>query len=197
MAIRNADTAGREETCQPAPRAPPPANRSPFPSSQQRLGSDRELIRDVVLAGPSRLRDGEDQSNVGEINVLASRQTRRPQQTALTQSLTERAAGAVPGIGKDAAETRPLKHLKHETSANHQCAATTTPNLVNDDDDSAAHTGFALNARKVKKPVGRRQMPRIGVIDNRVVSLVTLRRRPRSDGFRKFGAGSWDRCVRK
>jgi hypothetical protein len=110
MAIRNADTAGREETCQPAPRAPPPANRSPFPSSQQRLGSDRELIRDVVLAGPSRLRDGEDQSNVGEINVLASRQTRRPQQTALTQSLTERAAGAVPRIGKEAAETRPLKH---------------------------------------------------------------------------------------
>ena len=96
----------------------------------------------------------EDQSNVGEINVLASRQTRRPQQTALTQSLTERAAGAVPRIGKDAAETRPLKHLKHETSANHQCAATTTPNLVNDDDDSAAHTGFALNARKVKKPMG-------------------------------------------
>ena len=110
MAIRHADTAGREETCQPAFRAPPPANLSPFSSSQQRFGSDRELIRDVVLAGPSRLRDGEDQSNVGEINVLASRQTRRPQQTALTQSLTERPAGAVPGIGKDAAETRPLKH---------------------------------------------------------------------------------------
>src|SRR5271154_6569864 len=106
MAIRNADTAGREETCQPAFRAPPPANLSPFPSSQQRFGSDRELIRDVVLAGPSRLRDKENQSNVGGINVLASRQTHRPQQTALTQSLTKRPAGAVPGIGKDAAETR-------------------------------------------------------------------------------------------
>src|SRR5271154_4789465 len=100
MAIRNADTAGREETCQPAFRAPPPANLSPFPSSQQRFGSDRELIRDVVLAGPSRLRDGEDQSNIGGINVLASRQTHPPPQTALTQSLTERAAGAVPGIAR-------------------------------------------------------------------------------------------------
>src|ERR1700691_3255522 len=106
MAIRNADTAGREETCQPAFRAPPPANLSPFPSSQQRFGSDRELIRDVVLAGPSRLRDGEDQSTIAGINVLASRQTHPPPQTALTQSLTERPAGAVPGIGKDAAETR-------------------------------------------------------------------------------------------
>src|ERR1700690_4335117 len=105
MAIRNADTAGREETCQPAFRAPPPANLSPFPSSQQRFGSGRELIRDVVLAGPSRLRDGEDQSNIGGVDILASRQTYRPLETALAQSPTERPARAVPRIGKDTAET--------------------------------------------------------------------------------------------
>ena len=96
MAIRNADTAGREETCQPAFGAPPPADLLPFLSGQQRFSSDRRLIRDVVFSGLSGLRDGEDQGNVGGINVLASRQTHRPQQTALAQSLTERPAGAVP-----------------------------------------------------------------------------------------------------
>ena len=96
MAIRNADTAGREETCQPTFGAPPPADPLPFPFGQQRFSRDRGLIRDVVFAGLSGLRDGEDQGNVGGIDVLASRQTHRPQQTALAQSLTERPAGAVP-----------------------------------------------------------------------------------------------------
>ena len=96
MAIRNADTAGREETCQPTFGAPPPTDLLPFPSGQQRFSRDRGLIRDVVFAGLSGLRDGEDQGNVGGIDVLASRQTHRPQQTALAQSLTERPAGAVP-----------------------------------------------------------------------------------------------------
>jgi hypothetical protein len=71
MAIRNADTAGREETCQPTFGAPPPADPLPFPSSQQRFGSDRGLIRDVVFAGLSGLRDGEDQGNVGGLKVVA------------------------------------------------------------------------------------------------------------------------------
>jgi hypothetical protein len=31
MAIRNADTAGREETCQPTFGSPPPADPLPFP----------------------------------------------------------------------------------------------------------------------------------------------------------------------
>jgi hypothetical protein len=51
MAIRNADTAGCEETCQPTFSAPPPADLLPFPSGQQCFGGDRRLIRDVVLAG--------------------------------------------------------------------------------------------------------------------------------------------------
>jgi len=96
MAIRNADTAGREETCQPTFGAPPPADLLPFSTGQQRFSRDRGLIRDVVFAGLSGLRDGEDQGNVGGIDVLASRQTHCPQQTALAQSLTERPAGAVP-----------------------------------------------------------------------------------------------------
>src|SRR5258708_13435658 len=106
MAIRNADTAGREETCQPTFGAPPPADPLPFPSGQQRFGSDRGLIRDVVFAGLSGLRDGEDQGNVGGINVLASRQTHPPQQTALAQSLTETPAGAVPRIRNHTPPTR-------------------------------------------------------------------------------------------
>ena len=94
MAIRNADTAGREETCQPTFGAPPPADLLPFSTGRQRFSRDRGLIRDMVFAGLSGLRDGEDQGNVGGIDVLASRQTHRPQQTALAQSLTERPTGA-------------------------------------------------------------------------------------------------------
>jgi hypothetical protein len=93
MAIRDADTAGREETGQSTFRAPPPVDPSPFPSSQKGFSCDRELIRDVVFARPSGFRDRENQSNVGGINVLASRQTDRPQQAAFAQSLTERPAG--------------------------------------------------------------------------------------------------------
>jgi hypothetical protein len=105
MAIGNADAAGREETCQPTFSAASPADPSPFSSSHQRFNSDRLSIRNVIFAGPPGLRDGEDQSNVGGIDILASRQPYRPQQTALAQSLTERPAGAVPRIGKDTAET--------------------------------------------------------------------------------------------
>src|SRR5665213_2140776 len=75
-----------------------------FPPANNASAGDRGLIRDVVFAGLSGLRDGEDQGNVGGINVLASRQTHCPQQTALAQSLTERTAGAVPCIGKNTAE---------------------------------------------------------------------------------------------
>src|SRR6478752_7743613 len=60
---------------------------------------------DVVFAGLSGLCDWEDQGNVGGLDVLAPRQTHRPLQTALAQSLTERSAGAVPRIGKHTAET--------------------------------------------------------------------------------------------
>ena len=49
----------------------------------------------MVFAGLSGLHYWEDQGNIGGIDVLASRQTHRPQQTALTQSLTEWPAGAI------------------------------------------------------------------------------------------------------
>jgi hypothetical protein len=78
MAIRNAYTAGREKTCQPTFAASPPADPLPFVSGQECFSSDRRLIRDVVFAGLPGLRDGEDQGNVGGINILASRQAHRP-----------------------------------------------------------------------------------------------------------------------
>ena len=106
MAICNADTAGCEETCQSTFGSPSPADPLPFRYGQQRFGRDWRPIWDVVFARPSSFRDGEDQSDVGGIDVLASRHPYRPSQAALAQSLTERPAGAVPGIGKDAAETR-------------------------------------------------------------------------------------------
>jgi hypothetical protein len=58
MAIRNADPAGREETCQPTFGAPPPADPLPRRCGQQRFSSNRGLIRDVVFAGLSGLREG-------------------------------------------------------------------------------------------------------------------------------------------
>src|SRR3974377_617009 len=105
MAIRNADTAGREETCQPTFGAPSPTDPLPFPSGQQRFSSNRGLIRDVVFAGLSDLRDGEDQGNVGGVNVLASRHAHRPTQAALPQSPTESPAERITLSGKHTAET--------------------------------------------------------------------------------------------
>jgi hypothetical protein len=43
----------------------------PSASGQKRFSSDRGLIRDLVFAGSSDLRDGEDQGNVGRIDVVA------------------------------------------------------------------------------------------------------------------------------
>src|SRR3978361_629933 len=40
MAIRNADPAGREETCQPTFGAPPPVDPLPLRSGQQHFSSD-------------------------------------------------------------------------------------------------------------------------------------------------------------
>jgi len=96
VAIRNADAASREETCQPPFRAPAPADLLPFRSGQRRFSGDRGLIGDMVFAGLAGFRDGENQSNIGGIDILASRHPYCPQQTALVQSLTKRPAGAVP-----------------------------------------------------------------------------------------------------
>ena len=72
MAIRNPNTAGREEACQPTFSSPTPADLFPFPLGQHRLGSNRRLVRDVVFAAFSSFRDGEGQGNIGRIDVLAS-----------------------------------------------------------------------------------------------------------------------------
>jgi hypothetical protein len=49
--------------------------------------------------------------------------------------------------------------------------------------------GFRTQCPQSEGAGGASPMPRIGVIDNRVVPLVTLRRRPRSDGFRRASSG--------
>lgn len=102
VAVRHADTAGREEACQPPLCAPPPVDLSPFLVGQQRFGRDRNLIRNVLFARPSGLGEGKDQSDVGGIDVLPARQSHRPLETALAKSLTERPAGAISRVGKDA-----------------------------------------------------------------------------------------------
>ncbi len=78
VAIGNPDTASGEETCQPTFGAPSPADLSPFLCGHHRLGGDRRMVGDVVVAGLSGFCDGEDQGNVGPIDVLASRQANGP-----------------------------------------------------------------------------------------------------------------------
>ncbi len=68
----NADTAAREETCQPTFGAPPPVDLLPFRCGQQRFGRDRGLIENMLLARLSGLHDGKDQVNVGGVDGLAS-----------------------------------------------------------------------------------------------------------------------------
>ena len=78
----------RQKTGQPIFCATPPADPLPLSSGQQRFGSDRRLIRDMVFARLSYLGDGDDQLNVSRIDILAVRQPHCPQQTALAQGLT-------------------------------------------------------------------------------------------------------------
>jgi hypothetical protein len=92
MAFRKPDTAGGEATGQQALGALSPTDLSPFLSGQHRLGGNRRPVRNMVFAALSRFCDGEDQGDVGWVDVLAARQTHRPQQTALAQSLAERTA---------------------------------------------------------------------------------------------------------
>jgi hypothetical protein len=87
------------------------------------------------------------------------------------------------------AEARPLKHLKHETSTKHQCGATIRLEVTILVRLTQVGSWFRNSVTQVKEPAGHRRMSRIDVIDNRVVSLVTLRRRPRSDGFRRASSG--------
>jgi hypothetical protein len=92
MAIRNADAASCQVACQPTSGAASPADLLPFLIGQHRIGRDRRPVRDVRLTAPARLRDGEDQGNIGRRDGLASRKPYGPQQAALHQSLAERAA---------------------------------------------------------------------------------------------------------
>lgn len=92
VSICNPDAGCGEEAGQPSLGALPPAHFSPLFVSQHQFSGGRETVRDVVLAGPSTFRDGEDQGDVSRIDVLAPREPNRPVEAALAQSLTERPA---------------------------------------------------------------------------------------------------------
>ena len=95
VAICHADTAGFEETCQPTFCAAPPADPLPLAPANNASAAPGGLIGNMVFAGLSYLRDGKNQIDVRGINILATRQTHRPQQTPRAQSLTEGPAGAI------------------------------------------------------------------------------------------------------
>jgi len=78
MAIRKSDTAGGEVTGQRALGSLSPTNLSPFLSGQHRLGGNRRPVGNMVFAALSSSCDGEDQGDVGWIDVLAARQPHRP-----------------------------------------------------------------------------------------------------------------------
>jgi hypothetical protein len=104
VAVCHTDTSSDKPACQAASGAAPPVDRLPSLAGQHGLGRDRRLVGDVVLALLAGLGDGEDQGDIGRINVMAPRQPHRPPQAALAQGLAERSAGAVPGIGEHAAK---------------------------------------------------------------------------------------------
>ena len=105
MAVSDANATGRKETGQPALRAPPPIDPSPFsPPTPFRRRSEVDPGCCICAAFPPWR--GEGHGDVGRIDVLALRQPDRPLETALAQSLTERPAGAVSRIGEDAAKAR-------------------------------------------------------------------------------------------
>ncbi len=74
MAIGDTNAASREETRQPAFRAPPPTDLLPFDTGQRRFSGDGRLFRDVVFAGLPRFRNVESQRDVCGVDILASRQ---------------------------------------------------------------------------------------------------------------------------
>jgi hypothetical protein len=83
VAIGDANTVRRKETSQSTFSASAPSDPLPFLFGQQLFCGDRGLIRDMIFPRLSLLRDGEDQGDVGGIDVLASRQTHRPIKAAL------------------------------------------------------------------------------------------------------------------
>jgi len=92
VAIGDTNATRREETRQPAFRAPPPTDLLPCRVGQRRFGGDRRLIRDVVFARLPRFCDREHQRDIRWVNVLTPRQPHRPQQIARAQRLTEGSA---------------------------------------------------------------------------------------------------------
>src|ERR1700710_603120 len=70
MSVANPNTACCKQACQPSLGSPPPADLPPCLPGQHRLSRDGDLIRNVVLASLSDLRDGEHQLDVGWIDVL-------------------------------------------------------------------------------------------------------------------------------
>ncbi len=82
MPIGDTNTPRREETPQLAFRASAPTHPSPCRVGQRRFGGDGGLFRDVVFAGLPRFRNGESESDLSGVDILASRQPHRPQQTA-------------------------------------------------------------------------------------------------------------------
>src|ERR1700752_3904945 len=84
--------------------AAPPTDFLPLGLSQHRLGRDRELIGDLVLARPASSRHRKDQGNAGRIDFLMFGNANGPGKPSGAQPLTERGRQAVAGVGKNSAE---------------------------------------------------------------------------------------------
>lgn len=70
---------------EPVLGAAPPANPSPRPGGQHRLGRDQYLVWDVALARSTTTRDGEDNADIDRIHFLLSKDPDRPGEPALAQ----------------------------------------------------------------------------------------------------------------
>ena len=68
--VGDADAAGGKAGAQGPPGAAPPGELAPSGPGQHRLGGRGKLVGDPVLAGPAAPGDGEDERNIGAIDLL-------------------------------------------------------------------------------------------------------------------------------
>lgn len=84
--------------------AAPPTDLAPRCCLKHRLRWDRSDVGNRVLSRAPAIGDGKDHADIGGVNLLFERDTNRPSEAALAQTLQEGSRNAVSRIGKDTTE---------------------------------------------------------------------------------------------
>lgn len=98
--VGDADAASGKAGAQGIPDAAPPSDLAPSRLGQHRLGRRGKLVGDLVLPRPAAPSDGEDECDVGEIELLVLGDAHGPGEAAPAQVLSKGGGQAVAGIGQ-------------------------------------------------------------------------------------------------